>query len=499
MLTPESFALVINTASFLIISGTVLLVAVISLLIGVYIHDRLQSRHAVLRNYPVIGHFRYIFEFLGHFFRQYFFSADRDELPFNRATRSWVYQAAKDVDSTVAFGSTRNITEPGTIIFSNAAFPTLKKNALDSAPMTIGASCKHPYLAPSFFNVSAMSYGAISKPAIYALTSGAQVAGSWVNTGEGGISPYHLSSGCDLIAQIGTAKYGYRDEEGNLNEEKLKQAASYPQVKMFEIKLSQGAKPGKGGLLPGNKVTEEIAQIRGIPVGKDSISPNRFPELSNNQDILDMVNKVRKITGKPVGVKFVLGDKFWFKEFCKDIVNAGVENAPDFITLDSADGGTGAAPLALIDYVGLHLKESLPFLIDTLIEHNLKDRIKVIASGKMITPPDVAWALAVGADFINSARGFMFALGCIQALQCNKNTCPTGITTHNKRLQKGLVAKDKATRVANYIRNMQTEVSQIAHSCGVKEPRLLNRTHCRIVQDNGVSISLAELYRKPNI
>lgn len=498
MLPEESLQLIINTAATLIIIGALTLFILLVAVICLYIYDRVQSKHAILRNYPVIGHFRYIFEFLGHFLRQYLFSADRDEMPFNRAVRSWVYQASKNVDTTVAFGSTRNTITPGTIIFSNAPFPTLKKNALDSAPMTIGPQCKNPYLAPSFFNVSAMSYGAISKPAIEALTGGARRAGAWVNTGEGGISPYHLKAECDLVAQIGTAKYGYRDKEGNLSEEKLIKAASYSQVKMFEIKLSQGAKPGKGGLLPGDKVTEEIAEIRGIHVGEDSISPNRFPELENNKDILDMVNLVRKVTGKPVGIKFVLGDKSWFKDFCKEIVESGVESAPDFITLDSADGGTGAAPLALMDYVGLHIKESLPFLVDTLIEYNLKDRIKVVASGKIVTPPDVAWALAVGADFINTARGFMFALGCIQALHCNKNTCPTGITTHNKRLQKGLVTSDKTTRVANYINNMQNEVSQIAHSCGVKEPRLLNRTHCRIVQDNGVSISLAHLYRQPN-
>jgi len=496
MFSTQSLSLVINTASFLIILGACVFATALVCIIIIYIYDRLQSRHSVLRNYPVIGHFRYIFEFLGHFLRQYLFSADRDEMPFNRAIRSWIYQAAKNDDTTVAFGSTRNVTEPGTIIFANAPFPTLEKNALNTAPLQIGPYCKTPYTANSFFNASAMSYGSISKPAVIALTQGAKKANCWVNTGEGGISPYHLKAECDLIAQIGTAKYGYRDIHGNISAVKLKLAANYEQVKMFEIKLSQGAKPGKGGILPGEKVTQEIANIRHIPVGEDSISPNRFPELNDTADILNMINMIRDVTGKPVGIKFVLGGKDWLHEFCKEIKTQGIERAPDFITLDSADGGTGAAPIALMDYVGLHIKESLPFLIDTLQDCGLKDRIKVIASGKLVTPPDVAWALAVGADFINSARGFMFSLGCIQSLQCNKNSCPTGIATHKKRLQKGLVPQEKSLRVTHYVTNMQKEVAQIAHACGVKEPRLLNRTHCRIVQENSVSISLDKLYTK---
>jgi glutamate synthase domain-containing protein 2 len=339
-----------------------------------------------------------------------------------------------------------------------------------------------------------MSYGSISKPAVLALSHGARMAGCWMNTREGGLSPYHLSGNCDLVFQIGTAKYGVRDENGKLSDEKLKDVAVHEQVKMFEIKLSQGAKPGKGGILPGNKVTAEIAKIRGIPEGEASISPNGHPDIRNNDALLDMVMRIREVTGKPVGFKAVIGDSAWLDDLFGRIVARGPECAPDFITVDSADGGSGAAPLCLIDYMGLPLKESLPMVVDKLNEYGLRDRVKVIASGKMITPSGVAWALCMGADFINSARGFMFALGCIQAMQCNKNTCPTGITTHDEKLQKGLHPADKMVRVANYARQMNQEVGVIAHSCGVPEPRGLRRRHARVVMDNNLSAPLDKIH-----
>ena len=315
-----------------------------------------------------------------------------------------------------------------------------------------------------------------------------------MNTGEGGLSPYHLEGGADIVFQIGTAKYGVRDAQGNLSDEKLREVAALDQVKMFEIKLSQGAKPGKGGILPGKKVTREIAAIRGIPVGEDSISPNRHPDINSIADLLDMIERIRKVTGKPVGFKAVVGAYGWLEELFNEVNHRGRQSAPDFITIDSSEGGTGAAPMALMDYMGLPIKESLPLVADKLNEFGLKDRIKLIASGKLITPADVAWALCVGADFVTSARGFMFSLGCIQALHCNKDTCPTGITTHNPRLQKGLVPSVKAERVANYVQNMIYEVGIIAHSCGVREPRELKRFHARIVCENGRSISLEEMY-----
>ncbi|GMQ91526.1 MAG: FMN-binding glutamate synthase family protein [Gammaproteobacteria bacterium] len=474
---------------FIFVVGLVLLAIVI-----IFIADVSQNKQALRRNYPVVAHFRYLFEHLGEFFRQYFFAMDREELPFNRSERSWVYRASKNIDNTVAFGSTRDLRPEGTILFVNCPFPTLDKDAAEIHDITIGPDCPQPYTTNSLFNISAMSYGAISRPAVLALSRGAYLAHSWLNTGEGGLSPYHLEGGADIVFQIGTAKYSVRDSNGNIDDDKLREVAAHPQVRMFELKLSQGAKPGKGGILPGSKVTAEVARIRGIPEGQDSISPNRHPEIDNVSDLLDMINHIRIVTGKPVGFKAVIGAYGWLDHLCKEILQRGIESAPDFITIDSADGGTGAAPQSLIDNVGLPLRESLPVTIDKLVKYDLRHRVRVIASGKLVNPTEVAWALCMGADFIVSARGFMFALGCIQAMKCNKNTCPTGITTHKRKLQRGLNPTRKSERVANYVRNMEHEVAVIAHSCGVREPRLLRRYHARMVSTNGQSISLDDLY-----
>jgi glutamate synthase domain-containing protein 2 len=463
-------------------------------IIFLFVIDVSQTKHAVRRNFPVIGRFRYLFEHMGEFFRQYFFALDREEMPFNRAQRSWVYRAAKGEDSTVAFGSTLNLSPAGTPIFVNCPFPTLEEDAVATAPLLIGPYARKPYMAKSIVNVSAMSFGAISKPAVLALSHGSRMAGNWLNTGEGGISPWHLEGGCDVVFQIGTAKYGARDKNGELSDSRLREVGDIEQVKMIELKLSQGAKPGKGGILPAAKVTAEIAAIRGIKEGEASISPNRHPDINSASDLLDMINRLRDVSGKPVGFKAVIGAYGWLDDLFTEINRRGIESAPDFITVDGGDGGTGAAPMSLIDNVGLLIKESLPLVVDMLKKHGLRDRIRVIASGKLINPADAAAALCMGADFINTARGFMFALGCIQALQCNKNTCPTGVTTHNKRLQRGLVPEDKAKRVQRYCETLRKEIGTIAHSCGVFEPRQLRRYHCRIVQDDGRSIPMNELY-----
>lgn len=474
---------------FIFVVGAFLLVVV-----ALFVIDITQTKHTVRRNFPVVGRFRYWFEHMGEFFRQYFFALDREEMPFNRAQRSWVYRAAKGVDSTVAFGSTLSLNPAGTPIFVNCPFPTLDQDAAPTEPLVIGRYARNPYTAKSIVNVSAMSYGAISKPAVLALSHGSRMAGNWLNTGEGGLSPWHLEGGCDVVFQIGTAKYGARDANGELSDDKLREIGDIEQVKMVELKLSQGAKPGKGGILPAEKVTAEIAKIRGIAEGEASISPNRHPEIDSASNLLDMINRIRDMTGRPVGFKAVIGAYSWLDDLFDEIDRRGIESAPDFITIDSGDGGTGAAPMSLIDNVGLQIRESLPLVVDMLKKHGLRDRIRVIASGKLINPADAAAALCMGADFINTARGFMFALGCIQALQCNKNTCPTGITTHNKRLQRGLVAEIKATRVQRYSESMRKEIGTIAHSCGVTEPRGLRRFHCRIVQEGGRSIPLDELY-----
>src|SRR3990167_8992952 len=427
-----------------------------------YLWDVTQKEHTVLRNYPVIGHVRYIAERLGVYLRQYFYARDREELPFNRDQREWVYRSAKHIDPTIGFGSTRDLKPTGTVLFVNAPFPVLGKDAVETRPITFGTQTKNPYIARSLLNISAMSYGALSSNAIAALSHGAKMGGCWLNTGEGGVSQYHLEGGCDLIAQIGTAKYGFRDEAGNFSDERLKEWAAKPQIKMFEVKLSQGAKPGKGGILPAIKVTPEIARIRGIPMRQDSISPNRHLEIGNSVELIDFINRVRDISGKPTGFKVVLGGYEWLDELFSLINERGLACAPDFITLDGAEGGTGAAPESLADYVGLPITESLPVLIDKLKEYGLRERIRVIASGKMITAGAVAKALCIGADFVNSARGFMFALGCIQALRCHNNTCPTGITSHNPHKMSGLDVKSKALRVANYVRRVNYEIGVIS-------------------------------------
>lgn len=464
------------------------------LILALYIHDRTQKKHSIIRNYPVIGHFRYILENLGIYLRQYLYASDKEEMPFDRTQRSWIYRAAKKVDTMIGFGSTRSLKPVGTIFFVDAPFPTLQEQAVDPLPITIGPYCRIPYTTTSLFNISAMSYGAISKNAVLALSRGAKMASCWLNTGEGGISPYHLDGECDIVAQIGTAKYGFCDEHGHLSDERLRFFSENILIKMFEIKLSQGAKPGKGGVLLGVKVTPEIAAIRNILPFTDSISPNRFPEIGNCAQLLDFINHIREVTGKPVGFKTVLGSYEWLDDLCKEIIARGIESAPDFITLDGAEGGTGAAQIALVDYMGLPIAESLPVLIDTLVEYGLRDRIKVIAAGKLVMPSDVAWALCVGADLVNSARGFAFALGCIQAMSCHNNRCPTGIATHNPRFTRGLDPADKAIRVTNYIQRVMLGVKTIAHSCGVCSPNELKRHHLRIVGANGISHSFATMY-----
>ncbi len=474
---------------FVLVIGSVAAIVVIFFII-----DRTQTHDAIRRNYPVIGRFRELFSKLGEFFRQYFFAMDREEMPFNRAQREWVKRAGEGMGNTVAFGSTRNLGIPGTPIFVPAAFPPLDEQAARTEPMLIGPGARHPFMAPSFFNISGMSYGAISRPAVQALSKGAKAAGIWMNTGEGGLSPFHLEGGADIVFQIGTAKYGVRDAEGRLSDDKLRAVAEYPQVRMFEIKLSQGAKPGKGGILPAEKVSAEIAGIRGIAEGQPSISPNRHVEVDDWGDLLDLIGHIREVTGKPVGFKAVVGSAEQFRELFELIHHRGADCAPDFITIDGGEGGTGAAPMPLMDLVGLPIREALLVVSDMRDAMGLKDRIRLVASGKLVNPGDVAWAICAGADFVTSGRGFMFALGCIQALKCNKNTCPTGITTHDKRLQKGLVVEEKWHRVQHYAESIVKEVETIAHSVGVTEPRLMRRRHVRLVQANGSSVPMHELF-----
>ncbi|MBU6449925.1 MAG: FMN-binding glutamate synthase family protein, partial [Rhodospirillales bacterium] len=342
--------------------GIIIAALIILGLAALFIHDRVQTHHTVLRNFPVIGHFRYFAETWGTYMRQYQYLSDWVERPFNRLERSWVYRSAKGVSNYVSFGS----EAVPTFVFRNAAFPVLEEDRKSYPGKLIGiangpGASTQPYAAESFFNISGMSYGALSHAAVTALSRGAKLAGIWMSTGEGGLSKFHLEGGADIIMQIGTAKYGVRDGDGNLSDARLREIAAYPQVKMFEVKLAQGAKPGKGGVLPGNKVTPEIAEIRGITPWHDSISPNRHRDIANIQELGAFINRVRSITGKPVGVKFVVGDPAFLDEWFSDCVE-NPEHCPDYLQVDGGEGGTGAAPESLADYVGLPITQALPYV-----------------------------------------------------------------------------------------------------------------------------------------
>ena len=447
----------------------VLLLLAAAFILAVWLHDTRQTQHTILRNYPVIGHFRYFSESFGEYMRQYQYLPDWVERPFNRLERAWIYRTAKGISNLVSFGSA---TTPA-FAFRPAAFPILDEERATWPALRIGitegpGACREPYDAPNFFNISGMSYGALSHAAVSALSRGAKMAGVWMATGEGGLAKYHLEGGCDLVMQIGTAKYGVRDEHGQLSESRLREIAAYPQMRMFEVKLAQGAKPGKGGILPAAKVTAEIAAIRGIPVGQDSISPNRHTDIANIAELGAFIARVRRVTGKPVGVKFVVGHAAFLDEWFADCL-ANPAHCPDYVQVDGGEGGTGAAPAPLADYVGLPITQALPMVVAARDRHGLKSRIRIVAAGKLVTPDKVAWALCTGADFVSSARGFMFALGCIQAMKCGSGHCPTGVTSADPKLIRGLDPTDKAVRVMHYAQRVRDEVDIIAHSCGLTD------------------------------
>src|SRR5258708_5774274 len=400
--------------------GSLIGFALLAFLVIVFIQDITQKKHTVLRNFPVIGHLRYFFEKQGEYFRQYFFMNDREELPFNRATRGWVYRLAKAEGGVIGFGSTNNTNEPGSILFVTHPYPVLEEDRLPTPPLAIGADfCEKPFLARSVVNISGMSFGAISEPAVRALSRGAANAGCWMDTGEGGLSPFHLEGGFDLIMQIATPNYGVRESDGSFSRERAREIASLPQVKAFEIKLSQGAKPGKGGVLPAAKVTEQIANIRGIPPHEDSISPNRHRDVANVEQLLDKIPLVRHLPANPLAVKTPPARCQFITHPCDAVNRRGMEYAPDFLAIDGGEGGSGAAPQALMDHMALPIAEALPRGVDSLVQSRLRTRIRVIAAGRLVTSAKAAWALCVGADFVNTARGFMFSLGVIQALRCH--------------------------------------------------------------------------------
>ncbi|MDP3720167.1 MAG: FMN-binding glutamate synthase family protein [Acidobacteriota bacterium] len=466
---------------------------------AIAVRDLTQRRHAVTRNFPVIGHLRYFLEEMGPPLRQYFFAGDREERPYNRVTRSWVYASAKGQNNLIGFGSQVDHNEPGRMHIVPSLYPTLKSADATGAdlprPRLIGAKRAQPYQPRRFANISGMSYGALSPNAVRALSRGARMAEAYMSTGEGSLSPYHVEGGADILYQIGPAKFGCRTPDGRFDDAKAAAILALPQVKMVEIKLAQGAKPGKGGMLPKEKITREIAEIRGIPMGIDCQSPNRFEEFDDAASLLDFIERVRRLTGKPVGLKMVVGAAAEVDELCREIRQRG--DGPDFIAVDGNEGGSGSAPLALADYVGLPLVDALIAVDNALRREGLRHDIALIASGKIATGGDVATHLALGADLVHIGRGFLFSIGCIQALRCHTNTCPAGVTTQNQWLQSGLDPADKGVRVGNYALALERDLQMITHACGLTHPGQLHRGHVVMNISPGVRKSLADLFPYP--
>ncbi|MDB5109310.1 MAG: FMN-binding glutamate synthase family protein [Mucilaginibacter sp.] len=437
-------------------------------------YDLLQKRHTIERNFPVFGRLRFLMEDLRPKIYQYFIESDTNGTPFNRQNRSVIYQRAKKVDDTSPFGTELDVYQNG-YEWLNHSIAAIDHSKLDLSPRIIvgGPACKQPYSA-SVFNISAMSFGSLSQNAILALNSGAKIGNFAHNTGEGGLSHYHLQPGGDIIWQIGTGYFSCRHHDGTINYEAFAERAVLPQVKMIEIKLSQGAKPGHGGILPAAKVTPEIAKIRLVEMGEDVISPPTHTAFSNPVAMMYFIKKLRDLSGgKPVGFKLCVGHKSEFLSICKAMIKTGIY--PDFITVDGGEGGTGAAPLEFANSIGMPLREALAFVYDALTGFDLKKHIKIIASGKVATGFDLVKNFALGADMCNSARGMMFALGCIQALECNSNTCPTGVATQNKSLMKGLVIEDKKTRVANFQKQTVGSAIQMIGAAGLQHPDDIHR------------------------
>ena len=433
-------------------------------LLALGIYDVVQTRHAIVRNYPIVGHLRYLFESIRPEIRQYFFESDLDGKPFSRRQRSVVYQRAKNQKETVAFGMQADPNQPGYEWVAHSVYPVSLTE--DDLRVNIGnKQCSQVYNA-SIINIGAMSYGALSKTAITALNEGAKIGKFAHNTGEGSISPYHLLGG-DLIWQIGTGYFGCRDAEGNFDGEKFRKNALRPQVKMIELKLSQGAKPGHGGILPSTKNTPEIAAIRNVIAGTTVKSPAHHSAFNSPEGLLVFLKKLRELSdGKPVGFKICIGDKKEFTEILDAIETTGI--IPDFIAIDGAEGGTGAAPLEFTDYLGMPLYDALAFVSAELESRELKEDIKLIAAGKIITGFDILKVIALGAAAVYSARGMMLSLGCIQALVCDSGKCPVGVATQNPKLYKALDPTDKKVRVANYHANTISATLEIMEACGMK-------------------------------
>ena len=439
------------------------------------INDLLQTRQAVRRNYPILGNLRYLIETIRPEIRQYLLENDSDPLPFSRAQRSLVYARAKNQVADKAFGTLSDVYGTGFEFISHSI-----RTASHSDPQTFrvtigGPQCSQPYSA-SIFNISAMSFGSLSANAIRALNRGARMGGFAHDTGEGSISPYHREHGGDLIWELGSGYFGCRDEQGNFDPERFAEQARQPQVRMIEIKLSQGAKPGHGGILPKHKISAEIAATRGVPMDRDCVSPASHSSFSTPLELLAFIARLRELSGgKPVGFKLCLGHPWEFMAIAKAMLQSGI--LPDFIVIDGKEGGTGAAPLEFTNHIGVPLREGLLFVHNTLVGLNLREHIKLGASGKIVSAFDIASVLAIGADWANSARGFMFAIGCIQSQSCHTNKCPTGVATQDPLRQRALVVPDKAERVYNYHRNTLQALSEMLAAAGLEHPSQLEAKH----------------------
>ncbi|MFV0296753.1 MAG: FMN-binding glutamate synthase family protein [Hyphomicrobiaceae bacterium] len=455
------------------------------------LHDLVQERHAILRNYPIAGHIRFLFENIRPEMRQYFFETDKDGTPFSRDQRAIVYQRAKEVLDKRPFGTQLDVYQAKYEWLHHSLAPRPLNR--DPVRVTIGgAECTQPYEA-SLFNISAMSFGSLSANAVMALNKGAKLGGFAHDTGEGGYTPYHEQNGGDIIWELGSGYFGARNTDGSFSPEKFQERASHPQIKMVELKLSQGAKPGHGGVLPAAKITPEISKIRGIEMGRDCISPSFHPAFSTPREMLQFVAEMRRLSGgKPAGFKLCIGHPWEFLAIVKAMLETGL--LPDFIVVDGKEGGTGAAPLEFMDHVGTPLQDGLTFVHGALVGAGLRDKIKVGASGKIITAFDMARTLALGADWCNAARGFMFAVGCIQAQTCHTGRCPTGVTSQDPSRSRALVVEDKAERVANFHHETLASLAELVAAAGLDHPNQFMPHHFmrRVTADR--MLSYAEIF-----
>ena len=446
--------------------------AVVLALLGA--RDWLQPKHAVQRNYPVIGHVRWFVESLRPAVRQYLFEADEEAAPFSRAQRTLVYRRAKNEAGDHPFGTLLDVYRDGYEFINHSTRPAPSADPADFRVTVGGDQCRQPYSA-SILNISAMSFGSLSANAIRALNRGAARGGFYHDTGEGSISPYHCEGG-DLVWEIGSGYFGCRDEHGRFDAQRFAAQAALEQVKMIELKLSQGAKPGHGGILPAAKVTPEISATRKVPLGQDCVSPALHQEFSNPIEMMQFIGRLRELSdGKPVGFKLCIGHPWEFMGMVKAMLETGIH--PDFVVVDGAEGGTGAAPVEFADHIGVPMREGLLFVHNVLTGAGLRHQVKVGAAGRIISAFDIASALAIGADWVNSARGFMFALGCIQSLACNTNRCPTGVATQDPLRQRGLVVPDKADRVFRFHANTLSALADMVAAAGLRHPSALRPRH----------------------